>query len=168
MPKAHEYTEEQYKEVMSLLKETHDAKLHKKLQVLQLRMEGYKYPEIAAITKYSASRASVLICIYAHNGIAYFEKENRVGGNRRNISFEEETAMLAEFEEVAKAGKIMSVSDIKAIYDERCGHESGSGTIYTVLKRHHWRKIMPRSKHPNKASDEAIEASKKLTRESEK
>ena len=31
-----------------------------------------------------------------------------------------------------------------------------------VLERHGWRKVMPRSKHPQKASDEAIEASKKI------
>ncbi len=31
-----------------------------------------------------------------------------------------------------------------------------------VLKRKGWRKVMPRSKHPKKASPEAIEASKKL------
>lgn len=168
MPKAHEFTEEQHNEVMKLLKATRDAKLHKKLEVLQLRMEEYKNSEIAVITKISASRVSALVCIYAHEGISYFEKEHRVGGNRRNISFQEEAAMLGEFEESAKAGKIMSVSEIKAVYDEKCGHESGSGTIYTVLKRHKWRKVMPRSQHPKKANDEAIDASKKLTHGSKK
>lgn len=31
-----------------------------------------------------------------------------------------------------------------------------------MLERHGWRKVMPRSKHPQKASEEAIEASKKI------
>ena len=31
-----------------------------------------------------------------------------------------------------------------------------------LLERHNWRKVMPRSRHPKKASDEAIEASKKI------
>jgi transposase len=168
MPREYKFTNEQYDEVMNLLQTIKDAKLHKKLEVLQLRMEGYKYSEIAAITKYSASRASALVCIYAHDGISYFETEHRVGGNRRNISFEEESAMLAEFKEAARTGQIVSVSDIKSVFNEKSGHESGSGTIYTVLKRHGWRKVMPRSKHPKKASDEAIAASKKLTLESKK
>jgi len=168
MAKGHQFTEEQHDEVMRLLKKTRGAKLHKKLEVLQLRMEGYKDSEIAAITKYSASRVSTLVCIYANEGIAYFEKEHRSGGNRRNISFQEESAMLAEFKESAKAGNIITVSDIKTAYNEKCGHESGSGTIYRILKRHEWRKVMPRSQHPKKASDEAIDASKKLTLESEK
>ncbi len=37
-----------------------------------------------------------------------------------------------------------------------------SERIYYVLRRHGWRKIMPRSKHPKKAKQEAIEASNKL------
>ena len=75
--------------------------------------------------------------------------------------------MLAEFEEFAQKGNIITAGDIKAIYDEKCGHKSGAGTIYKLLNRHKWRKVMPRSKHPKKASDEAIDASKKLTFESE-
>jgi hypothetical protein len=31
-----------------------------------------------------------------------------------------------------------------------------------LLARHGWRKVTPRGKHPDKASDEAMEASKKL------
>lgn len=151
-----------------MLQTIKDAKLHKKVEVLQLRMEGYKYSEIETITKYSASRASALVCIYVHDGISYFETEHRVGGNRQNISFEEESAMLAKFKEAARAGQIVTVSDNKAVFKEYSGHESGSGTIYTVLKQHGWRKVMPHSKHPKKASDEAIAASKKPALESKK
>lgn len=39
--------------------------------------------------------------------------------------------------------------------------------IYFVLHRHGWRKVMPCSKHPKKASDEEIAASKKLMIQSE-
>ena len=53
-------------------------------------------------------------------------------------------------------------------FDEKLGKDTGRVYIYMLLERHGWRKIMPRSKHPQKASDEAIEASKKLTLESEK
>ena len=54
---------------------------------------------------------------------------------------------------------------LKEAYDKAVGHKSGSGQIYFVLHRHGWSKKMPRSKHPQKASDEAIEASKKLTQQ---
>lgn len=67
--------------------------------------------------------------------------------------------------ESAQAGQLVEVSAILRAYEEKTGRtlEKSHGQIYYVLKRHGWRKVMPRSKHPNKASDEVIEASKKLT-----
>jgi transposase len=167
MPKTHKFTTDSYTEVEALMKKTTDAKLSKKLEVLQLRMEGYKNAEIAKITKYSKSRVSALVCIYANNGISYFEKEQRTGGNRRNITVSEETAFLETYKKQAEQGQVIEVGEIKAAYEEKVGHTIGGSQIYYVLKRHKWRKVMPRSKHPNKASDEVIEASKKLTPESE-
>ena len=41
------------------------------------------------------------------------------------------------------------------------GHSIGTSQIYYVLHRHGWRKVMPRSRHPKKASEEVIETSKK-------
>lgn len=164
MPKTHKFTLEQAAEIEGLLQKTTDTLLYKKLQVLQLRMEGYRNTEIAKITGYSKSRVSALVCIYAGSGAEYFKAEQRVGGNRRNLSFEEEAQLLDTFAQQAEQGNIITVADIKSSYDEACGHESGSGTIYQVLARHDWRKIMPRSKHPKKASKDAIEASKKLTK----
>jgi transposase len=129
-------------------------------------MEGYKDSEIAKITKYSTGRVSAICCDYAKNGISEFLQENRIGGNRRNITVEEESEILRKFKDLAAKGNVITVAQIKAAYEEKVGHKIGGGQIYRVLKRHEWRKIMPRSKHPNKASDEAIEASKKLTLDS--
>ncbi len=54
--------------------------------------------------------------------------------------------------------------EIAAAYDERFGKEHKSkSTVYYFLHKMGWRKVMPHSKHPDKASDEAIEALKKLT-----
>ena len=84
------------------------------------------------------------------------------------MSYEEEEALLEPYRKSAEAGQIVEVSEIKRAYEEAIGRslENNHGQIYNVLKRHGWRKVMPRSKHPNKASEEAIEASKKLTKSS--
>ena len=79
------------------------------------------------------------------------------------MSFEEEAAFLEQYKKLAEQGEIVEVSEIKRAYQEKVGHSIGKEQIYRVLARHGWRKVMPRSKHPNKASDEVIEASKKLT-----
>ena len=72
--------------------------------------------------------------------------------------------LVGQFREKAIAGQMVEISEIKLAYEKEtgCSLDNNHGQIYRVLKRHDWRKIMPRSKHQNKASDEAIDASKKL------
>jgi len=78
------------------------------------------------------------------------------------MSYEEEAQLLAQYEQQAEAGQIVETSKIRKAYENKVGHRIGGQQIYLVLARHGWRKVMPRSKHPKKANDEAIEASKKL------
>ena len=88
--------------------------------------------------------------------------------NHRNMSYEEEATLLESFKERARAGQIVEVKEIVVAYENKLGRAVGSNSqIYNVLARHKWRKIMPRSKHPDKASDEVIEASKKLKKQLE-
>ena len=163
MPKTYSFTAAQREEIREALKKEKEAKLRLKLQVLDLRVRGYKNAEIAQITGYSKSRVSAMVCIYAKQGIGYFQQENRKSGNRRNMSYEQESQLLAQYEQQAQAGQIVEIGEIKKVYEGKVGHRIGGQQIYRVLARHGWRKVMPRSKHPKKASDEAIEASKKLT-----
>ncbi|MDY6018985.1 MAG: winged helix-turn-helix domain-containing protein, partial [Anaerococcus sp.] len=81
-------------------------------------------------------------------------------GNRRNMTFEEEEEFLKQFEEKAEKGQIVTAKEIEKAYIEKVGHSIGGSQIYYVLKRHGFRKIMPRSRHPKKASKEVIEDSK--------
>ena len=83
-------------------------------------------------------------------------------GNHRNMTFEQEEEFLKQFEERAKKVELLSTNEIKEAYIESVGHSIGHEQIYRVLKRHGYRKIMPRSRHPKKASDEEIEQSKKI------
>ena len=80
----------------------------------------------------------------------------------RNLSIEEEKEFLSAYTKQAEAGQIIDLNELKSAYIEKVGHSIGGSQIYRMLERHGWRKVMPRSKHPQKASDEAIEASKKL------
>ncbi len=73
----------------------------------------------------------------------------------------EEAAILAPFRERAEKGEMVEISEIAKAYQSAVDHPVSNGQIYFVLHRHGWRKVMPRSKHPKKASDEEIAASKK-------
>ena len=80
------------------------------------------------------------------------------------MSFQEEEALLEPFMAQAEKGQMLDTAELEKRYEEAVGHRIGSGQIYRVLKRHDWRKVMPRSKHPRKASEEVIETSKKKRR----
>ncbi|NVF12559.1 winged helix-turn-helix domain-containing protein, partial [Anaerococcus sp. AGMB00486] len=98
---------------------------------------------------------------YKKSSIDGLKNKKRIGNNR-NLTFEEEKEFLRQFEERAEKGQIITAKEIEKAYRELVGHSIGNGQIYYVLKRHGFRKIMPRSRHPKKANEEAIEASKKL------
>ena len=56
---------------------------------------------------------------------------------------------------------MLEVSDIISGYENLIGRAVAKSIVYKMLKRHGWRKVMPRSQHPNKASIEEIEDYKK-------
>lgn len=154
---------EQKEELETARKTNQDKKVDRRLRALILRADGAKCAQVAKECEYNADYVSELTRIYCTQGLSAIV-ENHYKGNRRNMSFAEEAELLASFESDAEQGRMIEISAIKQVYEEKVGHEIGSAQIYRVLARHGWRKVMPRSKHPQKASDEAIEASKKLTR----
>lgn len=167
MPKIHKISKEQAAEIEEARKAIIDKRIDKRMHAVQLRGEGLKNEEIASKLDTSARVVSRWVAAYVKDGMQAL-MGGKYGGNRRNMSFEDEEEFLAEYKAMTEKGQVVEVSAIKAAYESKVGHSIGSGQIYYVLHRHGWRKVMPRSKHPKKASDEAIEASKKLTLEFEK
>lgn len=166
MKKQHKISEEEVVEIEKVRKQNKDKTIDKWLEVLLLKAAKKSRAEIAEKTDFSEQYITELVAKYRLKGLTEFAKK-QYKGNHRNMSFADEQAFLEPFKKKAAAGQIVEVSEILAAYEEKIGRPVNSnGQIYSVLNRHGWRKIMPRSKHPNKASDEAIEASKKLTLES--
>ncbi len=160
--KKYAFTHEEKQEIKAAREKNRDKNVEKRLEALEMRAEGHRNKEISEKTGFHTQYITVLVSRYKNNGLASIT-ENHYHGNRRNLSYAEEEALLEPFRRDADAGKMVSVRDIEAAYREAVGHSIGTSQIYYVLHRHGWRKVMPRSKHPKKASDEAIEASKKLT-----
>lgn len=162
MSKKHEIEKEKLQEILEARKQTKDKREDKRLHALELRASGYTNEEIVKILQVHERTITRWIQRYVKQGLEGM-RNKPIPGNHRNLSFEEEAEFLQAFEEQAKKGQIITVREIEEAYIKKVGHSIGSGQIYYVLKRHNWRKVMPRSKHPKKASEEVIEASKKLT-----
>ena len=161
------YTEEDRAIITAARKANKDKRAEKRLHALELRASGKSAKEVASATGFHAAYISQLTAKYQKDGIEAISG-NHYGGNRRNMTPEEERTLLEPFREKAQKGQMVEVSEIKASYERAVGHTIGGSQIYYVLHRNGWRKIMPRSQHPKKADEEVLEASKKLTIESEK
>ena len=163
MPKTYKITKKQIDEIVAARKSNRDKQVEKRLHAVQLRGEGKKNVEIAQQLETSSDIVSRWVSMYATGGLRALLPKKREA-HRYNMSYVEEKNFLEAYIQRAEAGQMVEISEINAAYEARVGHHIGSGQIYRVLKRHDWRKVKPRSMHPKKATPEAIEASKKLTK----
>ena len=165
MAQVYKFSEKEIEEIVQARRQNKDKRVEARLKALEMRARDIKASEIAEATGFHSAYISQLTAKYKNGGIEAISG-NHYGGNHRNMSIEEETAILAPFREKAEKGEMVEVQAIKAAYQAAVDHPISVAQIYYVLHRHGWRKVMPRSRHPKKASDETIEASKKLSPES--
>ena len=159
MASRYQFSEEEVKAIEQARKENKDKRAEARLKVLQLRAEGQKAKEVAAATGFHAAYVTQLVAKYRDHGLEAISG-NHYGGNHRNMSVEKEAEILAPFQVQAEKGEIVEVKEIAEAYQSTVAHSVSKAQIYRVLHRHGWRKVMPRSKHPKKASEEEIESSK--------
>jgi transposase len=87
---------------------------------------------------------------YDHGGVKAIKPRPSGGRKRENMTLKEEKALLARFAKAAGAGEMLNIHDLKAAYEKAIGHETNKSTIYNLLARHGWRKLMPRPFHPRR------------------
>jgi transposase len=87
---------------------------------------------------------------FDHGGIKALKPKPIGGRQRENMTLVQEKALLARFAKAAGAGEMLNVHDLKAAYEKAIGHETSNSTIYNLLARHGWRKLMPRPYHPQR------------------
>jgi transposase len=108
------------------------------------------------------SKATVHAVISRYNrlGVAAIETPGKGGRRRQYLTLEEEQEFLAPFFAQAECGEIATVGQIWRAFEQRVGHPVDNSTVYRLLHRHGWRKVMPRPKHP-KSDRETQEQFKK-------
>lgn len=76
-------------------------------------------------------------------------------GGRRNAVFSEtqEAEFVAEFEQAARAGELVSATAMLAELQRRTARQVQPSTLYRMLARHGWRKVVPRPRHPDAQPD---------------
>jgi transposase len=135
---------------------------YQRIQCVLIRAtRGSSAAQIAQLLGWSTATVHVLHSRWAKEGDAIFDLRGRGGRRHQHLSVEREQALLAPFVKRAEAGGMLNVSEIQQAYEEQTGVQVAPSTVYRLLDRHGWRKVVPRPRHPK--ADVAAQAAFKKT-----
>ena len=135
---------------------------YQRIQCVLIRATlGSSAAQIAQLLGWSTATVHVLHSRWAKEGDAVFDLRGRGGRRHQYLSPEQEQELLAPFVERAQAGGMLTVAEILQAYQEQSGKAVAPSTIYRLLDRHGWRKVVPRPRHPK--ADVAAQAAFKKT-----
>lgn len=118
--------------------------------------------EIAKHTGTTAAMVHRVIASYNRLGAAAVETVGKGGRRRQYMTWQEEQAFLAPFFSRAERGEIATAGEIQRAFEAQVGHEVHKSTISRLLKRHRWRKPVPRPVHPQAKAEAQQEFKKTL------
>ena len=135
---------------------------YQRIQCVLIRATlGSSAAQIAQLLGWSTATVHVLHSRWAKEGDAIFDLRGRGGRRHQYLSPEQEKELLGPFVERAQAGGMLTVAEIQRAYQEQSGKAVAPSTIYRLLDRHGWRKVVPRPRHPK--ADVAAQAAFKKT-----
>lgn len=129
------------------------------IRLLALGMNG---PVVARVIGRSQNT------VYRHKKNYLAEGEaaliNRDWGGRRHaaLSLAQEAELVASFQQAAADGQLVTARVIAQAMAGQAGRTVHETTVTRMLKRHRWRKVVPRPTHPD-ASPERREAFKETS-----
>lgn len=132
---------------------------YQRIQCVLIRATlGSSASEIAQLLGWSRATVHVIHSRWAKEGEAIFDLGGRGGRHHQHLSIEQEAQLLAPFVAQANAGGMLKVTEIQRAYEERVGKSVAPSTIYRLLDRQGWRKVVPRPRHPkaNRAGQAAF------------
>lgn len=120
--------------------------------------------QVAQATGFGVGYVWKVWAIYFKGGITAVIGKPQGGRRRENMTFEKEQDFLEGYRKQAVSGRLVTFKGMKLGYAQKVGHRVPDSTISRILKRHDWRRIKPRPKHP-KSDPAAREEFKKTLRQ---
>jgi transposase len=120
-----------------------------RVQCLWLRASlGLTHRQVARAVGWSDSRVKQIWSAYFKDGPQALRGLGRGGRRRQNLTLADEEKLLAGLQQTAQQGRILVVQKVQEAYEQAVGRTVPLSTVYRMLARHGWRKIMPRPRHP--------------------
>ena len=143
-------TKKQIRQLKTALRWKIPAAQRERIQMVLLRENGMMQPAIAEAMGVSLSTVNRAHMAYDGGGIKALKPMPIGGRQRENMTLSEEKALLTRFAKAAGAGEMLNIHDLKTAYEKAIGHPTSNSTVYNLLARHGWRKLMPRPFHPQR------------------
>lgn len=138
--------------LQQLLKTAKTVAEQRRIQAVLMRALDASPPErIAQITGLSINTVRVLHSRFLREGEAFLLGRPGRGGRRRTLlKAEQETALLQRHVQSAGEGHMIEAGALKRDYEKLVGHPVAASTVYRLLAKAGWRKVVPRPSHPKK------------------
>ena len=143
-------TKGQVRRLKTALRWKGDLPRRQRIQMELLRESEMMQPAIVEAMGVSLSTVNRAHMAYDGGGLKALKSKPSGGRQRENMTLAEEKALLVRFAKAAGAGEMLNIHDFKAAYEKAIGHETSNSTVYNLLARHGWRKLMPRPFHPKR------------------
>jgi len=135
-------------EVMERIKSTRGFRnIQKWLVIWNAIVDPRPAVEIANHTGMAKQTVHNIISEYNRKGPQVMERPGRGGRRKAYLGWEEEEQILKGFEDMAITGQVATANDVKRALEEYIGHEVHKSTVYRIMKKHGWRKVVPRPSH---------------------
>ena len=123
-----------------------------------------KAEEIARDTGVSVPTVRRVISTYNRLGLAAIETPGKGGRRHEYMSLEQERRFLQPFFARAAQGEIATAEEMQRAFEAEIKHAVHITSIYRLLDRHGWRKLVPRPRHPKANPEEQAAFKKTLCR----
>jgi transposase len=145
------------------LKHLHDFwRIRRWLVIRQALVDPAPAKDIACRLGLSVFTVRDLIEAYNRHGPDALETTGKGRRQHAYLAVEEERTLLAPFLDASQAGHLALTQTIKKAFEDALGPRIATSTIYRLLHRHQWRKVVPRPKNP-RSSPEAQDTFKKTS-----
>jgi transposase len=154
------------KRMQVLLKQADRVADQRRIQAVLMRALDASPPEtIAAVTGLSVNTVRVIHSRFLREGESFLVKRPGRGGRRHVLLDEKQIkTLLTKHEVVAGAGHMLEIGTLRRDLEKEVGHAVAASTVYRMLARAGWRKVVPRPSHPKKAPEAEAEFKKSSRR----
>jgi transposase len=124
------------------------ARERERVTCIRLLALGWKAQDVAEAVGLSCSSVYRRKAEYLGEGESTLFTDGWGGRRHGTLTRAQEAEFVAHFEDAARKGQMVTASAMAAELARRAGRPASAMTLYRILARHGWRKVVPRPRHP--------------------